>query len=279
MGDDVFLSSIYYLHRFNSSSLLIGKLDALELLKDGTFYGGAGRYGFMNLAFVAPPSGIIPPAFLGAMLNWKTENFDWTAMVFDPINRYSENSFSAPFSDGVAASLTVGHTRSVFGRSSNLTLSGSYSSAEGKDLENLFDRTASVNGKYNIRLQASHNLFESADNPAHSWGLYTRFAIADGNPNLLQRTFTAGLGGKSFIENRFNDQWGIGYFSNNLSDDLQYSLHHSPLDKSLSDEKGMEVYYSYALTPAINLTADIQYIESLDQQNNFLFGIRANIRL
>ncbi|CAM2982616.1 carbohydrate porin [Vibrio tubiashii] len=279
MGDDLFLSSFYYLHHFESASLLVGKIDAFELLKDGTFYGGAGRYGFMNLAFSAPPSGIIPPAFLGAMVNWKTDKLDWSAMVFDPKNRYSEDSFSNPFSDGVAASITVSHTRELFGRTSNFSVSGSYSNSEGKDLDRLFDRTAKVDGKYNFRVQASHNLFESESNPAHSWGVYARAATADGNPNALESTFTAGIGGKSFIADRHQDQWGIGYFKNNVSDELQSSLQIEQLPSSLEDENGVEIYYSYALTPAVNITADVQYIESMDDTSNLLFGLRTNIRL
>jgi porin len=213
------------------------------------------------------------------MVTWNTDVFDWSAIVFDPQNRYSEDSFSNPFSDGIAASITASHSRELFGRSSNVSLSATYSNSDGKDLDQLLDVNERVEGKYNFRIQASHNLFESENDPSHAWGVYARAAIADGNPNIIESTFTAGIGGKSFIPNRYQDQWGIGYFNNDLSDELQNSLYSGPLPIELKDESGVEVYYSYALTPAINVTADVQYIESMDDKSNLVFGIRTNIRL
>ncbi len=280
MGDDLFMSSLYYMHRFEQSTMLIGKIDALELMKDAPFYGGAGRTGFMNLAFAAPPSGIIPPAFLGTIINWQSDNIDWSFMLFDPTNRYSDNSFSDPFENGIAGTLTASHTRKVFGRTSNVSVSGTYTNMESRDLEHPVGEDALIPSKHNLSIQASHNLYENPNNPAQSWGVYARAAIADGNPNLIESTATFGIGGKAPFKMRQNDQWGVGYFKNNLSDPLQDTLGNIPTDKAeLLDENGMEIYYSYALTPAVDITADIQYIESADDSHNVVAGFRANIRL
>lgn len=279
MGDDLFFSSFFYAHQFEHATLLAGKLDALELLKDGTFYGGAGRYGFMNLAFAAPPSGIVPPAFLGSLINWSSERVSWSFMVFDPKNRYTDNNLSDPFEEGVSASLTASHTRKIAERTSNITLSGTYSTDEGKDLNDPLDPNAISSGKYNLRVQVSHNIYENENNPNEAWGVYARAAIADGNPNTLDGTFSTGIGGKALISSRPNDQWGVGYFYNDISNDAQESINSLPFEFSLNDEQGVEAYYSYALTPAINITADIQYIESTDSSENILLAMRANIKL
>ncbi len=280
-GDDLFVSSFYYAHKFDGASLLVGKLDAFELLKNAPFYGGAGRYGFMNLALAAPPSGVVPPSFLGALLNWNTDNFNWTLMVFDPKNRYTSDYLSDPFDTGVNISLTASHTRKIAGRSSNITLSGTYSTKDGQDLNNILDPDALSENMYNIRLGLSHNLYESEIDPSISWGVYLRAAIADGNPNALEGTFSVGVGGKALFPKRPMDQWGVGYFRSNLSDAAQNSINNIPVTElELVDEQGLEIFYSYEMTPAINLTTDVQIIEPTVQNDDraVVAGLRVNMR-
>ncbi|WP_019614093.1 carbohydrate porin [Psychromonas ossibalaenae] len=280
MGEDLFLSSLYYLHQFESAGLMIGKIDAFELLKNADFYGGAGRYGFMNLALAAPPSGVVPPAFLGALVNWRSESINWTFMLFDPKDRYTDSGFSDPFANGLNMSLTASHTRDIAGRKSNISLSGTYSTSEGRDLSNPTDTQAISSGKYNLRVQASHNIYQSETDPSLAWGVYMRAAVADGNPNALNGTFSAGIGGNALLASRANDQWGVGYFYNDISDDFQSAIKQQNANFELADEQGVEAYYSYALTPAVSITTDIQFIKPAvnHDDTNILMGIRSNIR-
>ena len=70
----------------------------------------------------------------------------------------------------------------------------------------------------------------------------------------------------------------MGYFYYDLSDALQDAL--ATADGRPGDEQGFEAFYSYAVTPWLHLSADLQYIDPAGAglKNAFVAGIRANIR-
>ena len=68
-GDAYDLSSVYLGQRFGDSvSLLVGKINIVDLASTKPFMGGAGIDAFWNSVFVATPSGTVPPYLLGAIL-------------------------------------------------------------------------------------------------------------------------------------------------------------------------------------------------------------------
>lgn len=270
-----FFSSLYYTHKFdNNTSLLVGKIDAFELLRNAPFYGGATRHGFMNIAFSAPPSGVTPPSFIGGILNHTIGDTRITAMIYDPRDRYDDNlGFNDWFDDGVNFSLGATHSFKLFDRSSTFGMSGTYSTEEGVDYSSLGE-TAKY--KYNIRAQATHNIYENNDDTI---AVYLRAAAADGNPNIIDGTFVGGLGGNAFFFDRPQDQWGAGYYYYNLSNALQNSISDLPLGAELKDEQGFEIYYAFQATPWLTFTADAQYVTPAvsTQSKVALFGLRTNI--
>ena len=86
-------------------SLIIGKINALDLLEGDPFFGGWGRDRFSNLAFTAPPSGVVPPVIMGAIYNYKLDPVTITIMVFDPNDWTNEYWPSELFDEGVNLSL------------------------------------------------------------------------------------------------------------------------------------------------------------------------------
>ncbi|MDF2154603.1 carbohydrate porin [Vibrio sp. CAU 1672] len=282
--ESLFISAFNYSHKFSDdTSVIVGKIDAFELLRNAPFYGGATRHGFMNLAFSAPPSGVVPPAFFGAVANHRLNDTLLTAMFFDPRSRYTKNlSTSGLFDDGVSFSLGVTHKTSLFDRQSLISAACAYSTEEGADFSSLtpdlnFDSTAKY--KYNARMQFSHNLVEKEGDASESWGLHLRGSIADGNPNMFRMTFAGGLGGKALFFNRPMDNWGLGYYYN-LSNDLQNSVNNLDAPFEIQNEQGFEAYYAYQVTPWLTFTTDVQYITPAlsTQDDAWLFGLRTNIR-
>lgn len=77
-------SSLYLSQRLGDVSLLIGKINVLDLLARALFFGGWGTQRFMNLSFVAPPSGLLPPTIFGAITNIRLDPVTLTFMVYDP---------------------------------------------------------------------------------------------------------------------------------------------------------------------------------------------------
>ncbi|OIQ26416.1 carbohydrate porin [uncultured Vibrio sp.] len=276
-SDNPFFSSFYYNHQFApTSNVMIGKIDAFEMLRHAPFYGGAVRHGFLNVAFSAPPSGVTPPAFAGIVANHVIGSTRFTGMVYDPRDRYTSNlDMSGLFEDGVNTAIAATHALKVFDRSSTFGVSATYSTEEGLDFSDPLSSTL-AKGKYNVRVQASHNVFESGSD---SIGMYMRAAWADGNPNIIQGTFSTGLSGNAFFIDRPQDNWGLGYYHYNLSNSLQESVEALPIDDKLENEQGVEMYYAYQAQPWLTFTLDAQYVTSAitTQDNAFLVGLRTNI--
>lgn len=66
-------TSLYYRNRLGQRGfVMLGKINALDLLANDPFFGGWGRDRFSNIAFVAPPSGVVPPVLMGAIASYRT---------------------------------------------------------------------------------------------------------------------------------------------------------------------------------------------------------------
>jgi len=249
--DNLVATSIYLSQRLgDSGSLLIGKINALDLAARDPFFGGWGNHRFMNVAFVAPPTGVFPPVIMGAIVNYQVAPFTYTFMVFDPDDRTGEYWIDDLFSNGVNLSLGATWAGKAFRRTSSINLTGIYSTKDSvKIAEVLLPpdlRTGTEDGAYNVSLKVSHLLLESAIVPGQGLGLYGKAAIADGDPNPIQASFSGGFAGHRIVPGRPLDTFGIGYFYYDFSRDLRRAV--APL-LNLEHEQGFEIFYNLAVTP------------------------------
>jgi porin len=258
--NELVATSLYFTQKVgDKSSVALGKFNPVDLLAADPFYGGWGIDRFMNLILAAPPSGLIPVVFMGAVASIRSEPVNWTIMVFDPNDRTNDYLPGDLFDDGVNISVSAAHNTTVAGRKTTYALSGLYSTAEGTDYSSIgaVEGTSTKSGSWNINFEFKHNLQESAEQPNAAWGFYLKAAIADGNPNYIERSLIVGIGGKALFLGRPQDSFGVGAYLYNLSDTLQDSLH--PL-VNFQDEAAIEVFYSWWIKPWLQLGADIQYI-------------------
>ncbi len=274
-------TSLYFTQKLgDGSSLAIGKFNPVDLLAADPFYGGWGIDRFMNLIFAAPPSGLIPVVFTGAVASMKTEAINWTLMVFDPQDRTFDYLPGDLFRTGVNISLSGAHNTTLAGRRTTYAVTAIYSTAEGTDYSDLQPGIISVatkKGSYNVSFEFKHNLQESATQPNDTWGFYLKAAIADGNPNYVQASLIAGIAGRPLFFGRPQDRFGIGAFYYNLSDVLQSKV--TPF-ATFNDEAAIEAYYSYALAPWLHVTADIQYVKpaTSSDKNALVAAFRTSIK-
>lgn len=89
-------------------------------------------------------------------------------------------------------------------------------------------------------------------------GLFFRMAITPEDRNPWNLFVSGGLGGRGVIPGRPNDRYGLGFYSMIVSNDLK----NQPIISRLGSEWGLEAYYDFAITPWLQLTPDIQYIQS-----------------
>jgi porin len=283
--DKLVATSLYLSQRFGErTSLLLGKINALDLAENDLFFVGWGNHRFMNSVFVAPPTGLLPPVFIGAVASYRLNAASVSLRIYDPMDRTDDYLPDDLFDNGVTFYLTPSWQTKLAGRPTTFSLTGIYTTKSGVDFSELSEsyqnglEPSTKEGSYSVGFHFSHLLSVNPENPKRGWGVHLKGAIADGNPNYVQSSIIAGIGGTGLFRGRELDSFGFGYFYYNLSDDLQAEL--TPVGERLSDEQGAEVYYSFAVTPWFFVTADLEYITPPRKsfEDAFLAGLRANIR-
>src|SRR5690606_25063089 len=180
--DRVVVSSIHLVQQLGArTSLMVGKINAVDLLANDPFFGGAGSTRFFNLAFAAPPSGVTPPVIMGGILTLRTAPLAWTLMVYDPDDRTDDYWPSHLFGSGVGMTLSATRGMRIAGRTSSITLSGTYNTKDGANLGELLLppelQTGTKKGSYNVSLQLSHFLVERGALPGNGWGTFLKLGF------------------------------------------------------------------------------------------------------
>jgi porin len=97
-------------------------------------------------------------------------------------------------------------------------------------------------------------LVEDPADPERGWGLFGRFGVADDKTNAVHQFYSIGLGGHRLFPSRPRDRFGIGYYYLKLSDEVDLV----PIE---DDEQGLEMFYTVAVLPSVDITADLQVID------------------
>lgn len=280
-GEGLAASSLYFTQALGKRTvLLFGKINAVDLLASDPVFGGWGTQRFQNIAFVAPPSGVVPPTIMGGVLVHKGTPISLTLMVFDPEDRTRDYFPGDLFETGVNVSVGGTWSGDIAGRASSIGITSTISTKRGADLGDFLAppglETDDLKGSYNIALQITHRLAESSQVKGKGLDLAMKVATADGNPNIIRSSFILGLAGHGMVKGRPNDSFGVGGFIYNFSNALQDST--APL-VDFNDEQGVEAWYSFALTPWFRITADAQVVNVArgDADPAFITGLRANL--
>lgn len=279
------LSSVYFGQKFGDNvSLLLGKINIIDLAGARPFAGGAGIDSFWNIVFAAPPSGTVPPYLFGALLSVRTEPATFGLWVYDPNDMTNKTGFEDPFGDGVTFRGTVEFPVTIAGRSGHQGLVALYSNQSGTDLATLDDLlipswpgTVSLkDNRYYFAYTFGQYLYQSKENPKEGFGLFGQFGISDGNPNRLYWSAHVGISGTGLVPGRSRDNWGVGYYYAAPSSDLKDSLARI---LKIRDEQGVEVFYNFAVTPWLTLGEDLQIIDpSLADDTAVFAGLRTAMR-
>jgi porin len=287
-GADAFdMSSVYLSQRVgDNASLMFGKINMVDIAAGKPFMGGAGIDGFQNVAFVAPPSGILPPYMFGGILSIKTVPANFTFMLYDPVSAVNNSGLHKPFSEGITLRGGFDIPIVIAGLSGHQGFSATYSTQDGTDLAGLGDifLPPSVQGSNDIKNHRYHfaysfdqYLYQPEGSPKEGFGMFGQVGLSDGNPNPLDWNVIIGLGGTGLIPNRNQDNWGVGYYYYSLSNDLKRSV---ASVIALDDEKGVEIFYNATITPWLHLGADLQIIDpTISTKEKALFiGLRSVVK-
>jgi len=287
-GADAFdFSSVYLMQKFGSAfSLMVGKVNLVDLAANRPFMGGAGINAWWNATFAVPPSGTVPPYLFGALLTVKTKSLTYGFWIYDPVSVVNKSGFEEPFASGTTFRGTVDIPVTIAGRTGHQGFVALYSTMNGTDLEGLSDiivlppppGTIGIkNSRYYFAYSFDQYLYRSALNPKEGIGIFGQFGISDGNPNPLHWSAFGGISGKGLIPGRSRDNWGAGYYYYAFSKFYKGSVE---AIEPISDEQAFEVFYDFSFTPWLVLGANLQVIEPAAANTNAVFvGFRMVINL
>ena len=97
--------------------------------------------------------------------------------------------------------------------------------------------------------------------PLRGVGVFGRAGWAPQRTNTITGDGSVALFARGLAESRAYDSAGIGWYMNGISPDLQNQVRtYSGGTINVQNEQGMEVFYDYAITPAIRLIPSYQHI-------------------
>jgi len=118
-------------------------------------------------------------------------------------------------------------------------------------------------------------------------GVIGRFGFAPERTNIITRDASIALFAHGIIPTRNYDSFGVGYYYDEISSDLKTDVARlSGGLAGLKNEQGVEIFYDFALTPAIRVIPGYQHIwnpltakAALGQKSAELFDLRLTLAL
>jgi porin len=294
--------------------VVAGKINTFDLAKT-EFYGDYATQ-FQNTAFNFPMTLDQVPlsAFGGGIIGLPREDLLLSALALDPSGTPTSNDLGRAFSDGVMmigqGQLTVkpfdlvGHQRIGFSWSDKerFSLTQDPSNIALLLLNERFPRLANPgpvltdilghffpallaparpanrsSSSWSINYSFDQYFWQPEGDPKRGLGLFFGFGASDGNPNPVQYSFLAGMGGKGVVPGRSDDSFGVGLSRVQFSSDFVPFLRQS-LNLGLQREDAIEMYYNAAITPWLSATADLQIVNSGLKKALASFGQLTNIQ-
>jgi porin len=280
-GEDFDLSVSMTQKIGSKASLTFGKINLLDLVAKTPIIGGGGLDGFQNIALAAPPSGLVPPSLLGAMLSVPTKSGIFGLWVYDPANQTNKTGFESPFSTGVTFLASATFPVKVGGKTGYQNFKIATNTKTGTDLRDIPELLlppvttliGQRKGAWNVNYSFQQYIWENPNAKGKGWGVFGQLGVSDGNPTPLDWSGLIGIGGNLW-ESRPDDRFGVAYFRQSFSNVLAQAV--SPVF-ALSDEQGVEAYYTAQIGKQFRLTADVQIIDpaGATRPTALVFGLRA----
>ena len=97
--------------------------------------------------------------------------------------------------------------------------------------------------------------------PLRGIGLFGRIGYAPEQTNTITRDASVALFAHGLFDARQNDSFGAGFYFNEISDPLKRDITRlSGSRAAIQNEKGTEIFYDFAITPALRVIPSYQHI-------------------
>jgi porin len=280
-GYDLALSQLSWLQMFSERfGVIFGKLDLYGDGAPSEFAGGRGRTQFMNWSLNYPtPALYVPSSTLGAgVVVLPNRDLSITSLLLSGTQCANSDCFEDLDDKGGIWATNASYQYRLRGLPGGVN--GSFTYFFDKDFTELGSvtfvsteglKTSTkreswiVGGSFwqYLSVKGTHEGPVNLTNKVpdlQGWGIFGSLTFADNRTNPWKTSLNLGVGGRGIISKRPNDLYGMGYFYNDL-------------EKTLIEEtanfddhgQGVEAFYNLAITNAIRLSANVQYLSSVDR--------------
>ncbi len=244
------------------------------------FAHGKGSQQFLNPAFNFNPvvTLTVPYSTLGmTAIIAPSKELLISAGVVDPHGKPDAAGFDTLFENGASFVAEGRYTTNFFSKTGHQLLGASYSTSHYADMD---QRAANLifpglpvkqaDSSWSAYWNADQYFYQPDPKLDRGVGVFARFGLSDGQANPIKDFASAGIGGKGIIPCRENDGFGLGYFYTWIADNRLTSR------LSFGDAQGLEAYYEIAITPALRLSPDLQWIQPSQQHvaSSWVTGVR-----
>jgi porin len=295
-SNEVMLSQVQYTQFLSEHfGVTLGKLD--------TTWGDRNEFAwihgdnFLHTSFRWNPitAATVPYSPLGAGVFVMGDWGQWSLSILDTEGLPDRTGFDTVFEGGTTLATEARFNVKPFGLSGQQTLGFVWSDkaytvfqqdprvrlrigrTPVRSLSRLNQSLGSESGSWAAYYNFDQYLYTESDDPTQGIGVFGRIGVSDGDANLIQSFYSAGVGGKGIIPTRDNDKFGLGYFCTNWSDTILTDA------LGVNTAQGIELFYNIQVTPWLQISPDLQVLIDpggvSDRDTAIVYGLWAKMSL
>ena len=282
-SEQVYLTNVLLTQELTDAfSVFAGKLDTLDGDMNA-FAHGRGKTQFSNMGFVFNPivSATVPYSTLGAGFVAHPEDGPMLMLtVLNSTDTTGTSGFGELFNDGVLLSAAVRVPTNWFDRPGHQLLGGTWNSRTYTSIAEAYIpypdvATPTTRGSWCLYWNFDQFLVVDPADDTRGWGPFGRAGIADETTSPIDMFLSFGVGGNVPGRRRPDDTFGIGWYYASASRQIGTLI--TSQFGPIGDGQGVECFYNYAVTPAVRITPDVQYVVPAlrSAEPALIFGIRS----
>jgi porin len=265
-SEEVYLTNVLLTQELTDAfSVFAGKMDTLDGDMNA-FAHGRGKTQFSNMGFVFNPivGATVPYSALGAGFVFHPDDGPMVMVtVLNSTDTTATSGFDTLFNDGMLLSAAVRVPTSFLDRPGHQLLGGTWNSRAYTSITEAYIPYPDVaipttRGSWCLYWNFDQFLFGDPADDTRGWGPFGRAGIADPNTSPIDAFLSFGFGGSAPFRSRRSDTFGVGWYWASASPEIGTLI--TSQFGPVGDGQGIECFYNYALTPAVRITPDLQYI-------------------
>jgi len=296
LSDDTWPSEYFLVQSLTKKfSVVLGVISDI-FIPDETLFGDSYKYYFANFNFNKNPLTVnfYRPTAIAALGVWTpTKSVVIAGGPTDPFTR--ANTLEDAFHSGLNLYVTAVVSYALRGRPGQVSPSFNWSNQRHIDLESPFGPLSRAqvpqavsallnigspdglpvnfesNSSFTISNVSQYLSLKETDvskvpdklksgEPLRGIGLFGRLGYAPKTTNTLDRHASIALFARGLWDSRQYDSFGAGFYYNAFSGEFKDDIRQLTAGTAVKNEKGLELFYDFAITPAVRAIPGYQYV-------------------